>query len=571
MSLVKNLGSSLLTTGILIASLPSLATENTPSSETPPLATTALFSPISSDNPRPNTPQLLQLAQTSPARINQIINQVKVSGSTIFNNTTDFRFLTQPLEGKDFSLPETQRAAQEIVDKITQLYLGRGFLTSRAILVTPFDPSTGILQVKILEGSVEKVTIEGLRRLNENYVRSRLGNTFSVPINTANIEDQLRLLRSDPLIDNIEASLRGSSQSGQSELVIRVTEANSSYGSLTLDNYSPPSVGSERASLNVGNRNLTGIGDEGSLNYSRTLIGGAETLDLNYRLPINPQNGDLRVRASLSRNVVLQPPFDTFNIRGESQLYELSFRQPVIRTPQEELAFSVGLSYQSGQTFTFAGPTPFGIGPDANGNSRTTTLKLGQEYTLRDPGGAWNLRSQFGLGLGIFNATINSRPAPDGRFLTWLGQLQRLQVLDANNFLIIQADLQLSPNSLLPAQQFVIGGGQSIRGFRQNARAGDNGFRVSVEDRLTLQTSEAGSPVLVLAPFIEGGWVWNNPSNPNVLGSQNFLAGVGAGLIWQPFPKFSARLDYGIPLVNLSDRGSNLQDSGFYFSLGYQF
>lgn len=543
---VKQLSSGLLTMGILVVAIPSLATE---------------------DNFFIETPQTIQIAQNPTSRI----NQVQVSGSTIFNNTTDFRSLTQPLEGKDFSLPETQRAAQEIVDKITQLYLGRGFLTSRATLVTPFDPSTGILQISIVEGSVERIVIEGLRRLNENYVRSRLGNAFSVPINTANVEDQLRLLRSDPLIENIEASLRSSSQAGQSELVIRVTEANSSYGSINLDNYSPPSVGSERATLTVGNRNLTGVGDEGSLSYNRTLIGGAETLDLNYRLPLNPQNGDLRVRASLSRNVVLQPPFDTFDIRGESQLYELSFRQPVIRTPQEELAFSVGLSYQSGQTFTFAGPTPFGIGPDANGNSRTTTLKLGQEYTTRDSQGAWNFRSQFGIGLGIFNATINPDPIPDGRFLTWLGQIQRLQVLDSNNFLIIQADLQLSANSLLPAQQFVIGGGQSVRGFRQNARAGDNGLRFSIEDRLTLQTSESGNPTLVLAPFLDGGLVWNNPSNPNVIGSERFIAGIGAGLIWQPIPKFSARIDYGIPLVNLSDRGNNLQDSGFYFSLGYQF
>ena len=545
--------------GILGISIPSLAVENTVSPETPTIQTSVTEIPT------------IQAAQQTAPTPPLIINQVQVSGSTVFNNATDFRVLTQPLEGKDFSTPETQRAAQDIVDKITQLYLERGFLTSRASLVNTIDPRTGILQIRILEGSVEKIVVEGLRRLDENYVRSRVALALSTPINTTRVENQLRLLRSDPLIENIEASLRSGSQPGRSELLIRVTEANSGYGGITLDNYSPPSVGSERATLTVGNRNITGAGDDGSLTYSRTLIGGADSLDLNYRLPINPQNGDLRVRASISRNVVLQPPFDTFNIRGESQLYDLTFRQPVIRTPQEELAFSVGLSYQSGQTFTFAGPTPFGIGPAADGTSRTTTLKLGQEYTARDPQGAWNFRSQFGLGLGIFNATINSHPIPDGRFLTWLGQIQRLQVLDTNNFLIIQADIQLSPNSLLPAQQFVIGGGQSVRGFRQNARAGDNGIRLSIEDRMTLETNESGSPTLVFAPFLEGGRVWNNPSNPNVLGTERFIAGVGAGLIWQPIPKFSARIDYGIPLVNLSDRGNNLQDSGFYFSLGYQF
>ncbi len=583
MSLVKSLSSGLLTTGILVASLPTIATENTFPEFIP--VTSTLASPRPLDNPRDILHNLvsvdrgnqnqsleysgdrslpaLQLSQNPVPSFR--VNQVQVVGSTIFTDA-DFRPLVADLENKDFDL----RATQETVDRVTQLYLSGGYLTSRAVLAAP-DPVTGIVRINIIEGSVEKIEIEGLQRLNPDYIRSRLNLALSTPLNTARIEDQLRLLRNNPLFENIEASLRSGSTDGTSVVIVRVQEANSFFGGINFDNYSPPSVGSERGSLSVGSRNLTGLGDEASLGYTRTLIGGAESLDLNYRLPVNPLNGDLRVRASLSRNVVLQPPFDVFDIRGESQLYELSFRQPVILTPQEELAFSVGFSYQSGQTFTFAGPTPFGLGPEADGSTRTSTLRLGQEYTSRDSQGAWNFRSQFGIGLGILNATINSRPIPDGRFLTWLGQIQRLQVLDANNFLIIQADIQLTPNSLLPAQQFVIGGGQSIRGFRQNARAGDNGFRLSIEDRLTLQTNESGNPTLVLAPFIESGYVWNNSSNPNVLGDQNFLAGAGAGLIWQPFPKFNVRLDYGIPLVNLSDRGNNLQDSGFYFSLGYQF
>jgi len=31
------------------------------------------------------------------------------------------------------------------------------------------------------------------------------------------------------------------------------------------------------------------------------------------------------------------------------------------------------------------------------------------------------------------------------------------------------------------------------------------------------------------------------------------------------------RVDYGLPLVDLEDRGRNVQDDGFYFSVRYQF
>jgi hemolysin activation/secretion protein len=73
-----------------------------------------------------------------------------------------------------------------------------------------------------------------------------------------------------------------------------------------------------------------------------------------------------------------------------------------------------------------------------------------------------------------------------------------------------------------------------------------------------------------VAPFIDLGWVWNVDDNPNPLPDERFLAGVGLGLIWQPIPNLNIRLDYGIPLVNIDDRGENAQDQGFYFSVNYQ-
>jgi len=41
--------------------------------------------------------------------------------------------------------------------------------------------------------------------------------------------------------------------------------------------------------------------------------------------------------------------------------------------------------------------------------------------------------------------------------------------------------------------------------------------------------------------------------------------------LWEPCTDFLVRLDYGLPLVDLDDRGSNAQDSGVYFSVTYRF
>ena len=492
------------------------------------------------------------------------VNKVEVTGSTVFSQE-QLNPITKPLEGQTVTI----EALREAADKITQLYLNRGDITSRAILVDQAI-TNGVVQIRVIEGSLERIDIEGTRRLNPEYIRSRVRLGGGTPLNTGKLEDQLRLLRADPLFSNVEASLRAGTGIGQSILVVRVTEANPFQAYINIDNYSPPSVGSERLGANVLYRNLTGRGDEISAAYNHTTTGGADTFDLNYRVPLNAMNGTIQLRTSLNRNHVTQPPFDQFDIKGESQLYELSYRQPLVRTPREEFALSLGFAHQNGQTFTFAGPTPFGFGPDENGVSRTSVLKFGQDYVRRDVSGAWSLRSLFSLGTGLLDATINPDPTPDARFFSWLGQIQRVQVLNNNNFLILQGDVQLTPNSLLPSQQFVIGGGQSLRGYRQNVRAGDNGVRLSIEDRITIQRDPAGAPTIILAPFIDAGWIWNKADNPNVLQEERFLAGTGLGLIWTPLPRLNLRLDYGIPLVPIKDRGTNAQDKGFYFSVNYQ-
>ena len=517
-------------------------------------------------NPEQTTPPPTPPSPPSDSSEEQfVVQSVEVTGSSIFGEA-DFVPLIQPLINQTVTFSELTDAANQI----TKMYVERGYVTTRAALVRS-SLGTGKIVIRVIEGSLEEIQVEGTRRLNPDYIRSRVALGAGAPLNTATLEDQLRLLRINPLLENVEASIRAGGSLGKSILVVRVQEANSFGGSVGIDNYSPPSVGSERLLGSLYYRNLTGSGDELSARFTKTTAGDTYTFDFGYRIPINAMDGTVDVRARINRNEVIQEPFNVLDIRGESELYEISYRQPFIRTPREELALSLGFAYQDGQTFTFAGATPFGFGPDDEGISRTSVIKLAQEYIRRDVYGAWAFRSLFNLGVDVFDATSNSGDIPDGDFFSWLGQIQRVQVLGQDNLLVIQGDIQLTPDSLLPAQQFVIGGGQSVRGYRQNVRAADNGFRLSVEDRITLVRDESGSPYFQVAPFVEMGYVWNSSNNPNFLQDERFIAGLGAGLLWQPAPGFNIKLDWAVPLIDLDDQGNNAQDDGFYFSVNYQF
>jgi hemolysin activation/secretion protein len=511
-----------------------------------------LPSPVAPDEPILE-PQPLPAPDddSAPDPLRVQVQRVEVLGSTVFSEA-ELAAVVQPYEGRSLSLEELRG----IADDITLLYLEQGFLTSRAVLVDQVI-TEGEVQIRVIEGSLERIEIEGNRRVSDRYIRSRVTLGANVPLNQGELEDQLRLLRLDPLFENVEASLRAGEGLGQSILIVRVTEADPVFGRVSVDNFSTPSVGSERLGLELGLRSPTGLGDELSATYRRTTTGGSNAYDLRYRLPLNPLEGTLELRAAPSD---YRLSVGGFSVEGDTELYEVSLRQPLRRSPQGEFALSLGLTYRDGEAV---------IGDVFRTGSTTSVIKFGQELIQRDVAGAWAVRSQFSLGTRWFGATAQG--SPDGQFLSWLGQVQRVQLLNPNNLLIMQVDVQLSPDPLLASEQFAIGGGQSLRGFRQNARLGDNGLRASVENRITLSRNEAGAPVLQLAPFLDLGTVWNNSRNPTSTPSQPFLAGTGVGLLWQPDPQLNLRLDAALPLVDVGDRTQNAQDEAVYFSVDYRF
>lgn len=205
------------------------------------------------------------------------LTSIKVTGSTVFTQE-DFEPIVAPLREKGTVTLNQLIAAS---DAITQLYLNDGYITSRAAIVEE-SLATGAIQLLAIEGEIEDIIIEGNRSVNATYIRDRVALGIANPLNSADLEDQLRLLRSNPLFNNVEANLKAGSGLGQSILRVKVDEAKIVSGNVSVDSYSPPSIGSERMEVSVINRNLTGSGDSLSALYQRTTAG----VPINLTLPI---------------------------------------------------------------------------------------------------------------------------------------------------------------------------------------------------------------------------------------------------------------------------------------------
>lgn len=360
-------------------------------------------------------------------------------------------------------------------------------------------------------------------------MRSRLQQRPGTPLNARQLEEKIRLLKSDPLFESVESSLRPGQNPGESILRVKVKESDRWQAALSTNNYSQSSLQPEKSQITTTYKNITGLGDELSLSSSMPLDSTAfeqdslRNYDIAYRMPVNAMNGALQVQATVDDKTITEPAFAALGIRNRSERYRVGFRQPLVRSMRQEFALSLGFRAEKTQSFLFHDiPFAFGPGADEQGITQSRVLEFGQDYSRRDGAGVWNLKSSFNFGLDVLDAT------PENQFFSWQVQGQRVQKLGGGNLLIAQGALQLSPDSLLSSQQFELGGGQSVRGFRQNARMGDNGWRVSLEGRIPVwKTRKDKRPILQVAPFVEAGGVWNVSHNAKGQPQEGFLAGAG--------------------------------------------
>ena len=523
--------------------------------------------------------QILNPAQVSPStdakdKPSQIpqnevlipVKRIDILGSSILTSV-EIESLVAPLQNKSVTLNQLQ----EVTDKISQIYQDRNYITSRAVLI-PQDIKDGIVTIQVREGSLERVDVKRagdlVGRLNDSYIRDRVLQAGATPLNFANLEDALQLLRADPLIGDIRANLTTGSQANQSILQITVSEAKSFSIRPFFDNYGNTSTGIYRIGVNLQELNTTGNGDSILVGYTRS--GSADIYQLNYQYPINPQGGTLGFNFSAGQSPITEPPFDSLNILTDSQTYELAYRQPLLRSPREEFAIGISTAFENSGSYFGDRSFNFQNFKFDDGRSQSRVLRLSQDYLSRDPIGAWVLRSTFNMGLNVLGATIRNDGSPDGRFFYWGGQVLRVQRIgtDRDTLAFFRLNMQFSGDQLLSLNRFSIGGAQSIRGYRQNQLTGDNGIQASVELQFPVARDEEGLATVKLLPFVEAGTIWNSSG---VNSTNQSLIGLGLGATYQPMRNLLLRLDYGIPLVNVSNSGNNLQDSGLYFSINANF
>ncbi len=544
-----------------------------PPTPIPSLPTTPPASPAQPEEllPSPTTPEPVPTPTTEETIT---VTEFIFTGNTAFSET-ELATLTANLTNQLLPLSRLLQIASDVA----QLYADEGYVTSGAVISIPQvtrQNQQGVVEIQIIEGELEDIRIFSApgssQGLNPNYVRSRLKLTRSKPLNLNRLQEALQILQINPLIENVSATLTASATPGKSILEVTVTEASTFTPEIVLTNDRPPSVGSFRRGVAITEANLFGLGDEIRLGYNNT--DGKDEIDVAYEIPWNARNGTIGFSYNYNDSKIIEPPFDDLDIESNSNIFELTLRQPVIQTIEEQNYhdFSLGLTTSLRDSESSVSDIPFPLSPGANekGETRIFALRFFQEYTQRNPRSVFALRSQINWGLDALDSTVNQQiegveRIPDSRFFAWRFQGQYVRLLGRDSLFLFRTNGQIADQRLLSSEQFSLGGLRSVRGYRQDQLLTDNGIFFSAEVQLPIFRVFKDTGVVQLIPFIDYGTTWNSSGIDNPV--DQALSSVGLGLQWRQGSNFNARLDWGIPLVDVNSRDRTWQENGIYFTV----
>jgi len=464
-----------------------------------------------------------------------------------------------------------------LCDAITRAYVEAGYATSGAFLPDQ-RIEDGTVEVRVVEGGLARIDVEGLRWLRPAYVRRRIALGAGRPLDVNALERELQLLLRDPRLASLHAELVPGPGRGDALLRVRAEEAFPVHAAIEGGNLEPPSVGAWRAGAELWTDDLTGIGD-----VLRVAYGGSRGLDdwqASYAVPWNEWDGTVGAHFRLGESRVTEDPFDALDIESTTSTVGFALRQPVLRDLRWDAALLATFEWRetesrlAGERFSF---TP----ESEDGRTKLRVLRIGGELAFRDRTQVLAVRALGSAGLDVWNATRreghlpNGDGIPDGRFFAALVQAQwarRFELPFAPRGLLgsgleslLSLSAQLATSPMPAAEQLAVGGLHSVRGYRENQLVRDSGVVGSAELRWAVLARADGSPILQIVPFADAASAWNvRRATPD----PRWLAGVGAGVRWNVWRGIWAEAWWAARLRDVDvPPERDLQDEGVHLRL----
>jgi len=423
---------------------------------------------------------------------------------------------------------------------IQSFYQSKGYVV--LILKTDVDPDTGVLTIRLKEVTVHQVKVEGNRKTATKVILRELKTKPGRVLNINTMKDDLRTLKNLDLFEEVSSRLDpvvdkdGKTILGEVDFVVVVKEKRT--GNLGLGmGYSPRDgmVGF----ISVSEQNFRGKGQQARLYLEQ---GGRQSYDLFFREPwLDKRHTSLAV--GLYDKISDRDLYFTGTTGSERESYT-----------EKRRGFSLNLGRPAGKNKTLS------LGFKREHVERSSDVL--EDYYLFEPLGdtatvslafledsrdyfAWPTRGRRlrfevekglpGLG-GDFSYTKFSTEY--ARYFC----LKRREGESQSTVLALRLMAGTSSGDVPVFESFIVGGADSLRGYKEERFWGEKMLLATLEYRFPLAKQLQGVGFIDMGDAWQGKW-----AEPYVVPDDSFDLHIGYGIgIRVNTPIGPVRIDYGI-------------------------
>ncbi|MDD4955551.1 MAG: ShlB/FhaC/HecB family hemolysin secretion/activation protein [Candidatus Omnitrophica bacterium] len=397
------------------------------------------------------------------------IKKIVIEGATLISEK-EIRAVVSEYEGKELALPEMQKVA----DKVTEVYREKGYTTSRAYL-PPQTIKEGILTIKVIEGKVGKIDIKGNKYFRTSQLEKKIKLKPKDYFKYDSLQNSLTYINENP-DRKAKAILVPGTEPGTTDILVEVKDILPIHIGFDYDNFGSRYMEKNRWAFVYENNNLLGFDDRLYLKYQMSQKSLYSLKNLRYVYPVNEKTeiGGYYTHSRLE----LGKEFRTLSAVGKADIAGIFANRALYSNRILDLRYNFGFDYKNIKNYLLNA---------RSSEDQSRVIKNGLDIDITDKFGRTIVNPELDIGIPDMWGGLEpkdaraSRVGSGGRFVKGVFNFYRLQPMPFSSALLFKNSAQLSNYNLTAAEQFQIGGAQSVRGYGPGEFAGDRGIYSSVE------------------------------------------------------------------------------------------
>lgn len=473
---------------------------------------------------KPGAPKPAPAAPTGE-ELQFFVREIRFDPAPELLKADELEALAAPYRGRTLRLSDLR----ELVAKINELYKSKGIATAQASLPAQ-DVTAGTVRIRLVEGRVGKLRIEGNASTDADYVTNRLRLKPSDLIDLTRLEaDMVRFNRTNDA--QMRADMQAGEAFGETDLVVTLVEPKRDDFRVFLENSGSAGTGEMRSGAAYQRHSLTGRRDD--LYMSTAKADGHRGNYLTYGLPVNTLGTRVTLGYFNDRTRIVHGLIAALNVTGEATAMTASLRHPLL--VDRDFQLDALLTAKKRHTVNWIDNNLLSAA-DLNGGT------IGLDLQVPGTSGYWSASAELGSGSNQpFGA--GKRPYHLSR-----GSVRRSIALNADTTFVGSMNWQYTSDTLLPAsEQIIIGGEGSVRGFSTGLFSGDRGYVFNLELHGNVDLPKESAWKATAFTFLDHGEVrpFRPPGNQR---STDVLNSLGVGVNFSYAKNASGRIALGIPL-----------------------